>query len=87
MHMRQLTNHRFRSATAVSLHHNVVSNQRYASISSSSCLRSLRQLDVDVVPASVAVVVAVAAFAVAVAVAVVARSLEPLKLCCCSSCC
>ena len=44
-------------------------------------------VDVDVVPASVAVVVAVAAFAVAVAVAVVARSLEPLKLCCCSSCC
>ena len=44
-------------------------------------------VDVDVVPASVAVVVAVAAFAVAVAVAVVARSLDPLKLCCCSSCC
>ena len=46
-------------------------------------------LAVDVVPASVAVVVAVAVFAVAVAVAVavVARSLEPLKFCCCSSCC
>ena len=47
----------------------------------------LRSVDADVVPASVAVVVAVAAFAVAVAVAVVARSLEPLQLCCCSSCC
>ena len=46
-------------------------------------------VDVDVVPASVAVVAAVAAFAVAVAVAVavVARSLEPLKMCCCASCC